>query len=134
MINRILNINQTYGFFNYFLFFNGHELLVKHGIPIKHRLHEFISIVKPETLLAWNRKMKKAKWTYNNSPKCPGRPKPKKGKETEEIIIKLGTENNWGYRRIQASNRWRRLRGNKLIIKVIEGVQFVDGMEIKKAA
>ncbi len=57
------------------------RLLIKHGIPIKHRLHEFISIVKPETLLSWNRKMKKEKWTYNNSLKGPGRPK--KGKETE---------------------------------------------------
>jgi hypothetical protein len=63
---------------------------IKHGISIKHRLHEFISIVKPETLLAWNRKMKKEKWTYNNTPKGPGRPK--KGKETEEIIIKMATD------------------------------------------
>ena len=38
-------------------------LLVKHGMPIKDRLQEFISIVKPETLLSWNRKMKKEKWT-----------------------------------------------------------------------
>lgn len=37
------------------------RLLVKHGLPIKHRLHEFISIVKPETLLAWNRQKKKDK-------------------------------------------------------------------------
>jgi transposase-like protein len=34
----------------------------------------------------------------------------------------------------RASKRWRRLRGYKLILKVIEGVQFVDGIEIKKAA
>jgi len=30
-------------------------LLVKYGMPIKDRLYEFISIVKPDTLLAWNR-------------------------------------------------------------------------------
>ena len=43
--------------------------------------------------------MKKEKWTYDNSPKNPGRPK--KGTEVEEIIIKLAMENTWGYRRIQ---------------------------------
>jgi transposase-like protein len=34
----------------------------------------------------------------------------------------------------KASRRWQRLRGYKLILKVIKGVRFVDGMEIKKAA
>ncbi len=34
----------------------------------------------------------------------------------------------------RASRRWRRLRGHKLILKVIQGVQFVDGTELKKAA
>ena len=68
-------------------------LLVKHGIPIKDRLHEFISIVKPETLLAWNRQIKKKKWTYDNTVKKPGRPR--KGIETEQIIIKLAMENGW---------------------------------------
>jgi putative transposase len=34
----------------------------------------------------------------------------------------------------RASKRWRRLRGYKLIVKVIEGVQFVDGIEMEKAA
>jgi hypothetical protein len=62
-------------------------LLIKHGMPLKDRLHEFISTVKPETILKWNRRMKKAKWTYDNTVKNPGRPG--KGKETEEIIMKL---------------------------------------------
>lgn len=34
----------------------------------------------------------------------------------------------------RASKRWRRLRGYKLLLKVIEGVQFTDGIEMKKAA
>jgi putative transposase len=74
-------------------------LLIKHGLPIKDRLHEFISIVKPETILNRNRRMKKEKWTYDNTVKSPGRPR--KGKETEEIIMKLALENGWGYGRIQ---------------------------------
>jgi putative transposase len=74
-------------------------LLIKYGLPLKDRLHEFISIVKPETILNRNRRMKKEKWTYDNTVKSPGRPR--KGKETEEIIIKLALENGWGYGRIQ---------------------------------
>jgi putative transposase len=34
----------------------------------------------------------------------------------------------------RASRKWRRLRGHQLIVKVIEGISFVDGMEINKAA
>lgn len=34
----------------------------------------------------------------------------------------------------RASRRWRRLRGYNLILKVIEGTQFIDGIEINKAA
>jgi hypothetical protein len=30
-------------------------LLIKYGVPLKDRLHEFISIVKPETILNRNR-------------------------------------------------------------------------------
>ena len=35
--------------------------LVRYGMPIKDRLREIISIVCPETLLAWNRRMKRRK-------------------------------------------------------------------------
>jgi hypothetical protein len=33
--------------------------LVKHAMPIKHLLHQVMTVVRPETLLAWNRRMKK---------------------------------------------------------------------------
>src|ERR1039458_4116131 len=41
------------------------RLLVKYGMRIKDRLRDVISIVKPETLLAWNRRMKRTKWDYS---------------------------------------------------------------------
>ncbi len=34
----------------------------------------------------------------------------------------------------KASKRWRKLRGYQLILKVIEGTQFIDGLEYKKVA
>ncbi|MGA9452240.1 MAG: hypothetical protein WBW41_12950 [Verrucomicrobiia bacterium] len=46
--------------------------LVRYGLLIKGRLREVISIVCPETLLAWNRRMKRRKWTFDNTPKRPG--------------------------------------------------------------
>jgi transposase InsO family protein len=42
--------------------------LVRYGMPLKDRLREVISIVCPETLLAWNRRMKRRKWTCDNTP------------------------------------------------------------------
>jgi len=49
--------------------------LVRYGLSIKERLAEVMTIVRPETLLAWNRRMKRRKWTFDNTPKRPGRPR-----------------------------------------------------------
>lgn len=65
---------------------------------IKDRLGDIMSVARPETLLGWNRRMKQKKWTYDSTPKKRGRPK--KGKETEALVIMLAEENGWGYRRI----------------------------------
>jgi len=74
------------------------RILVKYGMRIKDRLRDVMSIVKPETLLAWNRRMKQQKWTYDNTPKKPGRPR--KGQATEDLVVRLAEENIWGYKRI----------------------------------
>ena len=47
-------------------------VLVQFGLPIKARLAEVISIARPETLLAWNRRQKQKKWTCNNPSATPG--------------------------------------------------------------
>jgi len=57
--------------------------LVRYGLSIRERLAEVMTIVRPETLLAWNRRMKRRKWTFDTTPKRPGRPS--KGKVTEEF-------------------------------------------------
>jgi len=72
--------------------------LVRYGLCIKERLAEVITIVRPETLLAWNRRMKRRKWTFDNTPRGPGRPR--KGKATEELVLRMAEENAWGYVRI----------------------------------
>ena len=78
--------------------------LVRYGMPIKDRLRDVISIVCPETLLAWNRRMKRRKWTFdNNTPKQPGRPP--KAKATETLALRMARENAWGYVRIAGELR-----------------------------
>jgi len=74
-------------------------VLVRYGLPIKDRLAAVISIVKPETLLAWHRRMKKAKWTFDNTPKKPGRPQTPQ--QTEQLVLQIARENTGsGYVRI----------------------------------
>ncbi|HTZ64207.1 MAG TPA: hypothetical protein VMB51_08885 [Solirubrobacteraceae bacterium] len=52
--------------------------------------------VRPETLLDWHRRSVARRWSYSRG---PGRPR--KCKETRELIIRLASENpTWGYRRI----------------------------------
>jgi len=75
------------------------RVLVKYGLRIRDRLGEVISIAKPETLLAWHRRQKQQKWTFNSQAKAPGRPR--KSEDTEALIVRLAEENGeWGYKRI----------------------------------
>src|SRR6266446_1323749 len=72
--------------------------LVRYRLSIRERLAEVMTIVRPETLLAWNRRMKRQKWTFDNTLKRHGRPS--KGKVTEELVLRMAEENTWGYVRI----------------------------------
>src|ERR1035437_9621329 len=65
--------------------------LIRYGLPIKDRLWEVISIVRPETRLVWNCRMTRQKWTFERTPKRPGRPL--KAKATEELALRMAEEN-----------------------------------------
>ncbi|HEY6368998.1 MAG TPA: integrase core domain-containing protein [Candidatus Sulfotelmatobacter sp.] len=64
-------------------------------------LSEVATIVTPETLLAWHRKLIAQK--YDGSGKRgPGRPRT--AAETEDLVVRMAEENrDWGYRRIQGA-------------------------------
>src|ERR1035437_823064 len=51
------------------------RILVKYGLRIKTRLAEVMSIAKPQTLLAWNRRQKQKKWTFDNHSTKAGPPR-----------------------------------------------------------
>lgn len=64
-------------------------------------LAEFATVVTPETLLAWHRKLIAQK--YDGSGKRgPGRPRT--AREIEALVVRMAQENRaWGYRRIQGA-------------------------------
>jgi len=64
-------------------------------------LREFATIVTPETLLAWHRKLIAHKYD-GTAERRLGRPR--KADEIETLVVRLAEENrDWGYRRIQGT-------------------------------
>ena len=64
-------------------------------------LAEVASLVTPDTLLAWHRKLIAEKYDSHNQ-RGPGRPRTRK--EWQDLIVRMAEENRtWGYRRIQGA-------------------------------
>ena len=65
----------------------------------RNALEEVAQIVRPETILAWHRKLVAKKFDGSKSRSFPGRPTT--DDSIEELILKMARENrSWGYRRI----------------------------------
>jgi len=63
-------------------------------------LDEIATIVTPDTLLAWHRKLIAQKWTYTR--KRAGRPRV--AQEITDVVLRIAGENSaWGYDRIQGA-------------------------------
>jgi transposase InsO family protein len=64
-------------------------------------LHELTTMVTPETLLAWHRRLIAQKYDGSKQ-RGPGRPHTRD--EVQHLIVRMATENrDWGYRRIQGA-------------------------------
>jgi hypothetical protein len=62
---------------------------------------EMATIVTPETLLAWHRRLIAQKYDGSGKRGC-GRPR--KSAEIEDLVVRMAKENrSWGYRRIQGA-------------------------------
>jgi putative transposase len=65
----------------------------------RQTLEEVASIVKPDTILAWHRKLIAQKFDGSQRRKAPGRPSI--DEEVEALIVRMAKENrSWGYDRI----------------------------------
>ena len=67
-------------------------------------LAEVATLVTPETLLAWHRKLIAQK--YDGTAQCrPGRPRT--ADEVEKLVVRMAAENRlWGYRQIQGRKQF----------------------------
>ena len=62
-------------------------------------MHGVVEIVRPETILAWQRRLEKRKWDYSDRPKrAPGRPRTPD--DIEATVCTMARKNIWGYKRI----------------------------------
>ena len=74
--------------------------LVDAALAMGSRLmRQVVAIVKPETILTWQRRLERGKWDYSKRPRRPGRPR--KSGEVEALICRMARENAWGHGRIQ---------------------------------
>jgi putative transposase len=65
----------------------------------KQALEEVASLVKPDTILAWHRKLVAQKFDGSKQRKAPGRPTI--DQELEALVVRMAQENRrWGYDRI----------------------------------
>jgi putative transposase len=83
---------------------NDHQrrrLAVKAKVLGRKVLAEVASIVTPETLLAWHRKLIAQKYN-GTADRSPGRPRT--ADEIEALVVRMAEENrDWGYRRIEGA-------------------------------
>jgi transposase InsO family protein len=76
------------------------RLAVKAKMLGRRALDELETLVTPDTLFAWHRKLIAQKWTY--AKKGPGRPRV--AQEITDLVLRMARENtSWGYDRIQGA-------------------------------
>ena len=76
------------------------KALAEKGKPLGKLLSAVITIVQPETLLKWHRRLVARKWDFSHRRKAkPGRPSV--SVEIERLVLQFARENpGWGYDRI----------------------------------
>jgi len=76
------------------------RLAVKAKVLGRRVLDELETLVTPDTLLAWHRKLIAKKWSYARN--GPGRPRV--AQEITDLVLRMARENtSWGYDRIQGA-------------------------------
>lgn len=66
----------------------------------KKLMRDIVTIVKPETILAWQRRLERQKWDYSDRrQRNPGRPRI--ASDIEKLVCQMARENTWGYKRTE---------------------------------
>src|SRR5213594_682060 len=80
---------------------NQRRRLAARGQRLGRRILRLVAtIVTPDTILRWHRRLIARKWTF--APKRPGRPRTMR--EIASLIVRMATDNPaWGYSRIQGA-------------------------------
>ena len=77
------------------------RILAEKGKALGKLLDDVITIVKPETLLKWHKKLVAQKWDYSPNRKQKGPGRPKIGPHLVNLILTMARENpSWGFDRI----------------------------------
>ena len=77
--------------------------LAAKGKPLGRRtLREMATIVTPDTILAWHRRLIAKKWDFSSRKRKPGRPRVM-SEITEQVIMMARENSGWGYTRIQGA-------------------------------
>ena len=78
------------------------RLAVKARVLGRKVLEDIATIVTPDTLLRWHRRLVAEKWDYSARRAKPGRPSV--SDEAKQLVLKMARENpTWGYDRIQGA-------------------------------
>ena len=78
------------------------RLAVKGKILGRKMLEEIATIVTPDTLLRWHRRLVAEKWDYSDRKGSVGRPRVRR--EIVDLVLRMARDNpTWGYDRIQGA-------------------------------
>jgi putative transposase len=74
--------------------------LMKAALAMGRKLmRKVVTIVKPDTILAWQRRLERKKWDCSRRRRRgPGRPRTPE--DVEALVCRMARENTWGYKRI----------------------------------
>lgn len=85
----------------------------------------YCQIVRPDTLLAWFRRLVARKYDGSKQRKSPGRPR--KTRELRELVLRLATENGgWGYTKIRDALRGLKVEMGRTTVANILAVAGIE--------